>query len=196
MSRWTAALTMAGWVALSCASGGNPEPGALGEHSDDAEQGTGGQHPHTEDPKPEDPETKSTACSSKTPCEAGFCAGSGCGERWECREPVGNCDERVAPYCSCDGDTFWASANCPSRPFASEGLCAGAVGCNEREVRTDCLLERPACPMMHVPRVQDGCWTGECVPIETCACSNASDCPDANEYTCWLAFKHCGPYTR
>lgn len=177
-------------VALSCASGRTSKAGGAGGRQDEEQDGAGGAPP-----TPEDPEGKPAACTSEEPCQVGPCVGDACGERWECGEPTRTCEARVAAYCSCEGETFWASANCPDRPIASEGLCPGAVGCNPNEVRGDCDRERPECPTMQVPQVEEGCWTGECVPVETCACSSATDCPE-DEFTCWLFAKHCGPYVR
>jgi hypothetical protein len=52
----------------------------------------------------------------------------------------------------------------------------------------------PRCTMGNVPSVSAGCWTGDCVPIDTCACSTFEDCPMITGVSevCYTA-GHCGP---
>jgi hypothetical protein len=71
-----------------------------------------------------------------------------------------------------------------------------------RATTISCTTPRPNCSSTQNPSVSrfpelttDGtCYTGRCIPIEQCACTEASDCPDNDNYTCWLSEKHCGPY--
>lgn len=66
------------------------------------------------------------------------------------------------------------------------------VDCDLRKVT--CRVAQPICPENQVPSVDGSCF-GACVPIESCACSVAQDCPFEERYTCWQR-KHCGPYVR
>lgn len=75
---------------------------------------------------------------------------------------------------------------------SSGGGASGLEQCDPKQVT--CKAFPPECPANHVPSVDGTCW-GECVKIEQCACSVASDCPNQNEYTCWSK-QHCGPYVR
>ncbi len=69
-----------------------------------------------------------TICTSDDDCRAGFvCAGvAGCGTFWTCvRRRTLRCSRDRAPFCACDGDTFFASSSCPGRPIAHAGYCPG-----------------------------------------------------------------------
>ena len=66
------------------------------------------------------------------------------------------------------------------------------VDCNPAHVT--CKIAVPDCPGFEVARVDGTCW-GECVPIAACACSQADDCPNQNEFTCWKQ-EHCGPFVK
>jgi hypothetical protein len=72
------------------------------------------------------------------------------------------------------------------------GGATGLSECNPTEVT--CKAFPPECPTNQVPSVDGTCW-GECVKIEQCACTMADDCPNPNEYTCWMQ-QHCGPYVK
>jgi hypothetical protein len=72
----------------------------------------------------------------------------------------------------------------------SGGGASGLAECNPKQVT--CKALPPQCPANQVPSVDGTCW-GECVKIDQCACSVASDCPDQNQYTCWSK-QHCGPF--
>ena len=66
-----------------------------------------------------------------------------------------------------------------------------SVSCDQRLVL--CRVAPPTCPQMQVPSIDGSCY-GPCVPIDTCVCQAAEDCPDANEYTCHRSQGRCGPY--
>jgi len=66
------------------------------------------------------------------------------------------------------------------------------VDCDLRKVT--CRIVQPTCAENQVPSVEGSCF-GACVPIESCACSVAQDCPFEERYTCWQR-THCGPYVR
>lgn len=110
---------------------------------------------------------------------------------------------------SAAGSSFGASAGeptaggDPSRAGASvggsgatggassgEGGKAGLVDCDARKIT--CKRAAPACDTFNVPSVEGSCY-GDCVKIDRCACSDADQCPDSNQYTCWSK-THCGPY--
>lgn len=80
----------------------------------------------------------------------------------------------------------------PSDGGVDSGPIAGLFDCDTRKIM--CRRAAPVCDEMEVPRVEGSCY-GECVKIDLCACSNADECPNADEYTCW-AQAHCGPYVR
>ena len=71
-----------------------------------------------------------------------------------------------------------------------EGGAPSLVDCDTRKV--NCEIATPTCGTFQVPRVEGSCY-GECVKIERCACSEAAECPDSNQFTCWKK-THCGPY--
>jgi hypothetical protein len=80
----------------------------------------------------------------------------------------------------------------PGAAGASSGGSGSLYDCNPTKVA--CKRLPPECPAFEVPSVDGTCW-GDCVEISQCACSEASDCPNDNEYTCWSK-RHCGPYVR
>ena len=73
---------------------------------------------------------------------------------------------------------------------AGGGGTSGLVDCDLRKVV--CRSAVPECPQFQVPSVSGTCY-GPCVPIDSCACSVAEECPYNEEYTCWRRM-HCGPY--
>lgn len=85
------------------------------------------------------------------------------------------------------GGSDQGEAGAPSGGGASE-----LYECDPKQVT--CKVATPECPANQVPSVEGTCW-GECVKIDQCACSVASDCPNQNEYTCWSK-QHCGPYIK
>jgi hypothetical protein len=91
-----------------------------------------------------------------------------------------------------------AGTSAGGNPVAGAPAEAGAPGaggsalfdCDPKNVT--CKIAVPDCPAFEVPVVDGTCW-GDCVKIAQCACSEANDCPNENEYTCWSK-QHCGPY--
>lgn len=76
---------------------------------------------------------------------------------------------------------------------AGGGGAGGGISCDTRKVL--CRVATPVCDAGMVPSVEGTCY-GPCVPIDSCGCSEPADCPNANEYTCWISFQHCGPYVQ
>lgn len=68
----------------------------------------------------------------------------------------------------------------------------GFVDCDTRKVT--CKIKEPVCPANEAPSVVGTCY-GPCVRIDHCACKTAAECPNQNEYTCWMQ-QHCGPFVR
>jgi hypothetical protein len=72
------------------------------------------------------------------------------------------------------------------------GTGAGLVDCDPKKIL--CKIVAPECDGGEVPSVNGSCY-GACVKIDRCACSDAAQCPNPNEYTCW-AKTHCGPFVQ
>jgi hypothetical protein len=144
-------------------------------------------------------------CASTLDCPAGEeCAGpAGCATPWTCRPATGRlCTDDAAPWCGCDGRTFYGSSTCPPQRYASRGACAGpdaSVGpsfdCDPQHVECGGIPE--TCPPGQVHAVSAGCW-GLCVDFAGCgtiACDPAVSrlqCPpgalcSATTRTCQLA---------
>ena len=83
-----------------------------------------------------------------------------------------------------------SSAGAPADAGASGAGGSPRFDCDAKKVT--CKIAVPNCPDFQVPAVDGTCW-GECVDIAQCACREANDCPDTNQYTCWSQ-RHCGPY--
>lgn len=69
-------------------------------------------------------------CQTSDDCPSGFvCAGSeGCSTLWTCVRRLRmrpRCGRREETFCSCEGDSFSAIAECPGRPFLHRGYCPG-----------------------------------------------------------------------
>jgi len=84
--------------------------------------------PVDEEPVPE--VEGNSVCRSNRDCRPGFtCTGTeGCSTLWTCvrRNRIRpRCRREEERFCSCDGDTFEASATCPARPFLHRGYCPG-----------------------------------------------------------------------
>ena len=133
-----------------------------------------------------------TTCSPNEPCAQGLCVGASCGDTWTCVLDGRPCRPSLADYCGCDGVTFQDSENCPARPYASRGACGQGTNCDQRDVA--CKMLPPTCDVGQFPRVVGTCWDGTCVPIEQCMCTVAEECPDSDEYTCFMSEHHCDPY--
>jgi hypothetical protein len=73
--------------------------------------------------------TPTPLCTSETPCTGGgVCYGESCGAPWQCLFTGMACTDDAAPYCGCDGATFYDSSTCPTRPWAHRGECDPASG--------------------------------------------------------------------
>jgi hypothetical protein len=68
----------------------------------------------------------------------------------------------------------------------------GLVDCSPANI--SCRRAPPVGEFGEAPSVEGICY-GPCVPIDTCACSAPGECPNPNEYTCWMQ-EHCGPYVQ
>ena len=80
----------------------------------------------------------------------------------------------------------------PGDGGADSGPADGLFDCDTRKIT--CRRAPPQCDAFEVPSIEGTCY-GECVKIDLCACSNADECPNNNEYTCWMS-THCGPYVQ
>jgi len=126
------------------------------------------------------------ACTAVMACAPGLtCVGGvACTDRWFCAALDRACTDDLAPYCGCDGATFYDSSTCPRRPYAHMGECETmpeASSCDPRDV-TCTRVPMPDCPEGYAPRVLDGCWNG-CVPLSTCSCTQITACPTG--YCCY-----------
>lgn len=67
-------------------------------------------------------------CTSNAECRRGeTCFGpSGCGVTWRCQR-VRGCGGPRETFCSCEGETFTASAACPGQNYLRRGECEGMV---------------------------------------------------------------------
>lgn len=107
-----------------------------------------------------------TICTSDDDCRSGFvCAGTaGCGTFWTCvrRRSLG-CGRDRAPFCSCNGETIFASSRCPGQPIAHEGYCAG----DEPEPAATPAAEPPEPPTP----------SASSTPGPPASCMSSRDCP-------------------
>jgi hypothetical protein len=73
---------------------------------------------------------------------------------------------------------------------------AGGEGVSCSQSKVICNMITPSCPAMQVPELNanGNCYTGDCIPIGSCACQAATDCPDNDQYTCNNGTKRCTPY--
>lgn len=94
---------------------------------------------------------------------------------------------------SASGGSTTSGGAAPTAGEGGQGTAGGElVDCDLRKVV--CKVVQPACPENQVPSVNGLCF-GPCVPIESCACSAAAECPFSDRYTCWQQ-THCGPFVR
>jgi hypothetical protein len=85
-----------------------------------------------------------------------------------------------------------AGAEAGGAAGAEAGGAAGLVDCDARKIV--CKRATPQCGTFEVPSVEGSCY-GDCVKIDRCACTEAEQCPENNQYTCWSK-THCGPFVR
>lgn len=105
-------------------------------------------------------------CTTSADCGPGQeCQGpEGCGMPWVCGPGLGRpCTDDLAPFCGCDGVTYYGSSTCPSRPFRFRGECS--------------VPPPPPPPACSLP---DGraCAVGARCPLDrctTCQCFAAGD---------------------
>jgi hypothetical protein len=134
-------------------------------------------------------------CSADQFCD--YAAGSNCGAAdggGQCKAKPNVCTLIYMPVCGCDGMTHdnACAANGAGTSVAHSGACAAASNdCDPRKVL--CKIVQPSCPAGQVPSVSGSCY-GSCVSIDTCACGAPAQCPDSNQYTCFMSAGHCGPY--
>lgn len=77
-------------------------------------------------------------------------------------------------------------APCPPLP-----MCVAATSCEPAKIL--CKRAVPQCPEFQVPSVEGSCY-GPCVPVDSCVCSNESQCPNHDSFTCHMSAGRCGPY--
>ena len=139
-------------------------------------------------------------CTDDSPCPPGtLCGGFSCDTPWTCfshddgdddggeilQHP---CPAETAPYCGCDGVTFYPQDTCPDRPFDHIGPCEDGVLCDPSALR--CSLAEPSCPDGMLPSVVKGNY-GPCVPVESCRCQYVFECPHRDKYSCDTVARRC-----
>ncbi len=80
----------------------------------------------------------------------------------------------------------------PAEPAPSPEPTAALVDCTPSKIL--CRRRAPDCPAGEVPSVEGSCF-GPCVPVTRCACTEATQCPQPEQHTCWKK-EHCGPFVR
>ncbi len=144
-------------------------------------------------------------CGADGTCEeAGFCTqDSDCGEGYTCNEDRSSCEPDTGPA-TCDWDSECAQGEyCSPATNQCTETCtctddetavAGGFGwCDE--TRNTCLpgqdpagscagiptcsAAQPTCPLGQVPKLIDGCWTGECT--DYASCDIAPECGHIND---------------
>lgn len=97
------------------------------------------------------------------------------------------------PSCPADARCELVQVTCIRAPCPPLPMCVDAkmVSCDPTKIL--CRRAAPDCPEGQVPSVSGTCY-GPCVPVDSCACTQASECPDHDKYTCHMSAKHCGPY--
>ncbi len=144
-----------------------------------------------DDSGPADAGSGPAECSADSPCVDGACSGRSCGATWFCADP-GGCTDDLVPYCSCEGVTFMDSSTCPSQPYEHTGPCrAESVSCDQRPVT--CRVPTPDCEFGFLPEVEGSCYTGRCVPVDSCVCSENEACAGGTQYLCRRDTMRCTP---
>jgi hypothetical protein len=97
------------------------------------------------------------------------------------------------PSCMNDEHCELVQVTCIRAPCPPVPMCVApkAVSCDPAKIL--CKRATPQCPDGQVPSVSGSCY-GACVPVETCSCGQASECPNHDSYTCHMSAGHCGPY--
>ncbi|MEZ4366812.1 MAG: Dickkopf N-terminal cysteine-rich domain-containing protein [Kofleriaceae bacterium] len=151
-----------------------------------------------------DPDGGSGACTADYQCgpgyscSAGACVPTTCDSDDDCAagcycDPTqpntfGGCAESC--YCSTDAEAVaggygWCDeerSTCMPGTDPDAGTCTGELTCN---------LGAPTCPAAQVPLIKDGCYTGECVAIESCEAPPA--CEVLNTEGLCLVRSECTP---
>ncbi len=137
-------------------------------------------------------------CENGTCAEAGFCTkDSDCGTGYTCNEERTSCEPTEEPPtvscvadndCEigeyCDSATLKCTATCTCANDA-EAKLGGFDYCDESrttclpgadpygdcagDLETTCTTPRPSCPAGEVALINEGCYTGQCTTIPTCA---------------------------
>jgi len=136
------------------------------------------------------------ACTSTADCNPGMqcLGGEGCAIPWTCQPALGRpCTADYAPFCGCDGSTFYGSSTCPDRPFARRGVCdtdppppdGGPGGCrlpDGRVCRVGEICTATECSVCVCAPTGELRCSGACVdagPAPT-YCRTSRDCPSGN----------------
>jgi hypothetical protein len=109
-------------------------------------------------------------CRGPSDCPSGMCDGPpGCGVPWQCVE-ARPCTGDNAPFCGCDGRTFFGSSSCPGSPYRARGACpssdGGLISCAPQDARGEGLCDA----------FWGVAWDGRtCTAVTGCRCVGA-DC--------------------
>ncbi len=63
--------------------------------------------------------------------------------------------------------------------------------CDQRPIA--CRALPPECPAGQLPEVEGTCWSGACVPLNQCGCTEHAACGPAGMYACHRE-THCGDW--
>jgi len=152
--------------------------------------------------KPTQPEPRACGGLLGLQCQKGefcnFALEAQCGaadQTGTCERIPEACTADINPVCGCDGKTYsnGCGANVAGVSVAKRGACDALNNCDQRDVV--CKRAPPKCPGGTVPAVVNGCY-GECVAIQQCACKEAAECFNADQYACYTSRGHCGDYVR
>ena len=117
-------------------------------------------------------------CRSTADCTAGEeChITEGCATPSYCGPGLGRpCTGDLAPYCGCDGTTFFASSTCPTRVYARRGPCEAVDG-GAPDAGATCQSSGD-CPPSTMCQGAMGCGVAwRCVPLTGCTPDLARFC--------------------
>lgn len=82
---------------------------------------------------------------------------------------------------------------CVRAPCPPVSMCVAPKSTSCDPAKILCKRAVPVCPEGQVPSVDGSCY-GPCVPVESCACTQETECPMHESYTCHKSAAHCGPY--